>query len=173
MYTDLIYPEYVVVDLQTLILAYSYAGKSGQNEIALQLRKTISECEEDSIRILKGSSLYQFLQNCPNIKEDHITLDMIGQALLITYYQKNRGPRKELKSILESWETYMKKGQEATGIEYEIVKLSQSSRQYVLKYHNVEAYLEQRRTQVEKQELIVEKEPLLDKQKKIEYKDVA
>lgn len=147
LYTDLEDSKYVFIDLSSLIHAYEYATKKGNHQIASQLLTLFSSGIEH-VRIAKNNPIYTFLKSSLCIKEDEITWKTIKESYLIARLQNNTPVLRILGKILGHWEQYVLEQNEQDGLFKELTILPEEVRHFVLKYHDVSFYEEQKREQV-------------------------
>lgn len=147
IYTDLEDSRYVLIDLFSLIRAYACANKEGNQPIANQLLTLFSGGRE-IVRIAKTSPIYSFLKTSSHTKEDEITWKTIKESYLIARLQNNTPVLRTLGKVLGHWEQYVLEKNEWDGLIREVTGLPEQVRHFVLKYHDVALYEEQKRKQV-------------------------
>ena len=147
IYTDLEDAKYVFIDLSSLIHAYEYAVRKENHPIANQVLTLFSEGTEH-VRIAKNSPIYTFLKSSPYIKEDEITWNTIKESYLIARLQNNTPVLRILGKVLGHWEQYVLEQNEQDGLFKELTILPEEIRQFVLKYHDVSLYEEQKKDHV-------------------------
>lgn len=148
IYTDLEDSKYVFIDFTSLIHAYAYAVKEGNQSVAQQLLSYFHE-ESENVRIAKESPIYTFLKTSSHVAEDEITWKTLQEAYLIARLQNNSAILRSLGKVLGHWEQYVLQGKEWDGLTREVISLPEQVRRFVLKYHDVSLYEIQRREQVQ------------------------
>ncbi len=149
IYTDLKNPEYVSMNLSSLLDAYTYAVKEGNHTVASLLANLFHE-ESEYVRISKKSPIYSFLKVSPYVTEDEITWETIKQAYVISRLQNNIPILHSLGKVLGHWDQYILEKKERDGLFEELVNLPESVRHFILKYHDVSVYEAQKRVQKNK-----------------------
>lgn len=147
MYTDMNDPNFVTMDLSSLIHAYEYAVREKNEMVATSLMKMFREGTEE-VRLEKTNPVYLFLKEGSKVKEDEITWNMIEEAFLIARLQNNTPILRSLGTVLGHWEQYAVDQKELEGLVKEIIQLPESVRKFILKYHDSKSYQETKRNQV-------------------------
>lgn len=148
IYTDLENPDSILMDISSLIHAYEYAVKEGNNTIASLLKPLFTQNTE-IVKVEKASPIYTFLKNCPMTMEDEITWDEIKGAFLTARLQNNKAVLQELGKVLGHWEQHVLEQNELDGLVKELVQLPKEIQNYILKYHNTANYENRIREQVQ------------------------
>lgn len=162
VYTDINDPNFVIMDLSSLIHAYEYAVREKNEIIAASLMTMFHEGPEE-IRLEKTNPVYKFLKENSKISEDEITWNMIEEAFLIARLQNNTPVLRNLGTVLGHWEKYVEEQNELEGLVQEIVQLPESIRKFVLKYHDSKSYQEVKRSQPHDMKTSNEKEVKLNR----------
>lgn len=147
IYTDINDPNFVTMDLSSLIHAYEYAVREKNEQVASIFMEMFREGTEE-VRLEKSNPAYVFLKNSKVAKEDEISWKMIEEAFLIARLQNNAPILRVLGTVLGHWERYVLEQNELEGLAKEVIGLPENVRSFILKYHNSKAYQEQKREQV-------------------------
>lgn len=139
IYTDLENPNYISMDISSLIHAYEYAVKEGNTQVA-SLLKPLFSLDIEQVKIEKTSPIYTFLKACPMVTEDEITWNEVKGAFLTARLQNNKVVLQELGKVLGHWEQHVLEQNELDGLVNEIIKLPNEIRNYILKYHDTSYY---------------------------------